>query len=347
MKYLICQEFSNTTNNHAGIKHMCNLLKLHYPEEYEVIVFPDLYISLKKNIFIRKFQSILIKEVIVPYKYLKIGKLLNNKLGIGDTIYLLEYFELLFPQLILAQYLRRKNRTLNIFGLVHLVPKKLEDSFSHSEMQKWIKPLSKILTLGTSLTDYFSTKLNIPPIKIRTLFHYVDLEYYKPLKREKFAIPKIIVMGNQKRNFELLKEIVDANLDKTFIICQGVMDLTSIFIECLNVELIGYVEEIELLKLMQNSDISLNVMDDTIGSNVITSSMAVGLAMVVSDVGSIRNYCKSDGAFYCNNYDLNSFTKALNKLCTDKKSLYELQEKSLVYSKELSIHKLHNNLCEI
>ena len=36
---------------------------------------------------------------------------------------------------------------------------------------------------------------------------------------------------------------------------------------------------------MNDSDISLNVMKDTIGSNVICTSMATGLAMVVSDVG--------------------------------------------------------------
>ena len=40
----------------------------------------------------------------------------------------------------------------------------------------------------------------------------------------------------------------------------------------------------------------LNVMKDTIGSNVICTSMATGLSMVVSDVGSIRDYCSETNA---------------------------------------------------
>ena len=54
---------------------------------------------------------------------------------------------------------------------------------------------------------------------------------------------------------------------------------------------------------MNDSDISLNVMKDTIGSNVICTSMATGLAMVVSDVGSIRDYCDETNACFCSSPD--------------------------------------------
>lgn len=347
MKYLVCQNYSITSNNHAGMKHMCNLLKKNYPDEYEVIIFPDLYKDLSKNKFIKRVQCFVVKKVLVPYKYLIIGKKLKDKLKKKDTVFLLEYCELLFPQLVLAEYLKKKSRDVTIYGLVHLVPQKLDNSFTESQFQKWLNPVDSILTLGSSLSNYFINTLSIPRHKVKMLFHYVDLDYYKPkintdiIIKDKF-IPKVLAMGNQKRNFELLLKIVKNNPETQFTICQGVMDLKEQFIGCENVELIGFVEESELLVIMQNSDISLNIMDDTVGSNVITSSMAVGLAIIVSDVGSIKDYCKNDGAIYCNNNEPQSFSQSIKELFANQDKLEKLKAKSLEYSKNYSIHHFND-----
>jgi glycosyltransferase involved in cell wall biosynthesis len=88
-------------------------------------------------------------------------------------------------------------------------------------------------------------------------------------------------------------------------------------------------------------------MNDTIGSNVIVTSMSVGLAMIVSDVGSIKDYCKDDGAIYCNNDDASSFIKAINELLNNNEKLFELKHKSLEYSRLLSIHNFHTLLNNI
>nr|WP_315199392.1 glycosyltransferase family 4 protein [uncultured Flavobacterium sp.] len=345
MKYLICQEYTNTTDNHAGMKHMCNLLKKKYPDEYEVIIFPDLYKNLTKNKFVKKIQNFLIKKFLVPYKYFKIGKKLKNKITVEDSVFLLEYCELLFSQLFICKYLRKSVRNLKIYGLIHLVPEKLERSFSDRKLREWIEPLDRVITFGSSLTETLLKKYRIEDNKVVTLFHYVDLEYYKPLVKNQYSIkskvPSVIVMGNQKRNFELLLEVVKKKPEFSFVICQGVMDLSEKFKECKNVELIGFINESQLLKLMQNSDISLNIMEDTIGSNVITTSMAVGLAMIVSNVGSIGDYCNNDGAMYCSN-DVDSFSLALNTLRNNQEKLHKLQEKSILYSKNFSVHRLND-----
>lgn len=58
--------------------------------------------------------------------------------------------------------------------------------------------------------------------------------------------------------------------------------------EAPNLKIFGYVAEDELLSLMQTSDISLNLMKDTIGSNVITTSLACGLVVVASNVDQLE-----------------------------------------------------------
>lgn len=38
MKYLIVQDWQSTHGNHAGMKHMCDLLVAKYPDEYKMFV---------------------------------------------------------------------------------------------------------------------------------------------------------------------------------------------------------------------------------------------------------------------------------------------------------------------
>ena len=38
MKYLIVQDWRSTHGNHAGMKHMCDLLVAKYPDEYKMFV---------------------------------------------------------------------------------------------------------------------------------------------------------------------------------------------------------------------------------------------------------------------------------------------------------------------
>jgi glycosyltransferase involved in cell wall biosynthesis len=77
------------------------------------------------------------------------------------------------------------------------------------------------------------------------------------------------------------------------------------------------------------------VMKDTIGSNVICTSMATGLAMVVSDVGSIRDYCDETNACFCSSPD--DFIKNIMILANDRELLNSLKKMSLKKAQQFSI----------
>lgn len=55
MIYLICQNWSNTSNNHAGIKYLCLRLEKRYPDTYKTFVIPDFYSGISKNRVVRKY----------------------------------------------------------------------------------------------------------------------------------------------------------------------------------------------------------------------------------------------------------------------------------------------------
>lgn len=345
MKYLVCQDWINTSNNHAGMKHMCNLLKNKYPTHYEVIVLNDFLSEIDNSTLLGKFHYQLTRNIIVPYIYLKIARNIYSKINSNDEVYLLEYCTPSYPQMIIAKYFKKNKCQFSVNGIVHLVPQDLKNNYSKKQIKKNLNLLDNVITLGSSLSEFFIEEIKISPQKIKTLFHYTDLDYYKPdNKNDVSGKLNIIVIGSMKRNYKILKDVVLSCSNANFIICQGKNDLRHLFDNIPNVKLIGFINEDELLMLMKHSDISLNIMDDTIGSNVITTSMAVGLAMIVSDVGSIRDYCFSDGAIYCNNEKPESFSKAINLLYSDKYILHTLKSKSIKYSKFLSIERINNFL---
>lgn len=343
MIYLVCQDWSNTSNNHAGIKYLCNTLEQKYPDKFRSIVIPAFWND-KKSSKYRIIQKL--QKCFVRYKHLIYVKGVVNRnlcaLSADDKVILMEYMELFYPMLWFVKSLRKKYPALPVEAMVHLVPSKLSKSFrSQNSFREWTDSVDKIYTLGHSLTDYFVSR-GTEKCKIVTTFHYVDEYYYnEDVVRNNNKI-QVIAMGNQMRNIKLLKAIVEANPNVNFTICQGVSDMREVFNPHKNVELIPFVEEDVLRRYMKRADISLNAMEDTIGSNVIVTSLAMGLAMLCSDVGSIRDYCDESNCIFCNSVD--DFSKALDSLNKDRYRLKCMQESASQKSFLLSIDRFAQSI---
>lgn len=337
MIYLISQDWPNTSNNHAGIMYLCNQLQERYPNEYESIVLPDrIGVNRPKNRVLNKLvylraQYLHNREVNRIYTYLA------SKVNSGDKIILMEYMDLLFRMKHFAYKVKQNFAGVSLYAMVHLVPAKLDCLMSsNDDFMDWVKPVDKILTLGVTLTEYF-VKRGVDKNKVATTFHYVDEYYYNKSFIEKKETPTVIAMGNQMRNVNLLKTIVDNNPNTKFIICQGMNDMGGIFGGNKNVKLIPFVEESELRHYMAISDISLNVMEDTIGSNVIVTSLGMGLAMICTDCGSIRNYCDNTNTLFCKTEE--DYSKAIRMLTEDSEMTVSMRKSAAKRAKDFSISR--------
>lgn len=336
MNYFICQDWKSTSGNHAGMVHLCRKLQEIDSENKAIVVRKDWH-EIK---IIRRFRKYIWNFDLYKFIYFILAFFLIFRINSQDRVFLMEYMHKDRNQLIFARVMRFffKNK-IHIFGMVHLFPSKLEYWFSDSEFAKWSQPIDKILTLGSSLTTFLITK-GISKDRIITTFHYVDTEFYKPNANEtENSKLKIISMGNLYRNYEMLKEIAEKLPDAVFYICKGHDSIEHLFTETKNVKLYDYLAEYELRNLMQNSDISLNVFYDTIGSNVITTSLSMGLAIIVSDVGSIRDYCDDTNTFFCRKS--NDFIKALNTLNQNRDLLRSFKISALKKSELLSIQNFN------
>lgn len=346
MKYLIVQDWPNTSGNHAGMVHMCRLLTNLYPEKYKVVVMKDLPTHhYKRFVLIRKTVSFIYKYYgshnLMLKKYLYLCRDIWPAVKAGDEFFLLEY---LFPgvsQYKLAKYIRTHYPGVHIYGLAHLTPTILDSIFFFgSVIRKWVAPLDKILTLGTSLSRYLQDKGNLSEQKISTGFHYVDSIYYHREHFPDVGKVTIIIMGSLQRNFQLIASIVKKVPEVNWIICQGSSHYESLFADCPgNISLKGFMSEDELRQLMSESDLSLNVMVDTVGSNVITTSMAMGLGLIVSDVGSIRDYCSAENAVFCKN-EVDSFVSAIKPLVTDKERVDNMKRASCRMAESLNVRNV-------
>lgn len=340
MIYLISRAWQNTLNNHAGITYLCNELAKMDMLSFQSIVIPSFGLGKSVNPVVDKCKAICLNYKRKRF-YGKILEKLFCEMKDGDCVFLMEYLDGSNIQNV-AMRIKREKPLVRLFAMAHLVPEKITKLYpKDEELNTQIQCIDKLFTLGHSLTNYFISR-NVDRSKLVTTFHYVDSYYYNS-NIENHNEMKVIVMGNQMRNVHLLKEIVNKCPLVKFVICQGMNDFTSLFRENENVELIPFVEEYELRKLMQNSDVSLNVMNDTIGSNVIVTSLAMGLAMICSDVGSIRDYCDNTNCLFCNN-DVEDFVRAIITLSNDKKLLSSMRNAALESAKTLSICRFKQEL---
>lgn len=95
----------------------------------------------------------------------------------------------------------------------------------------------------------------------------------------------------------------------------------------------------ELKNLMAQSDLSLNVLDDTVSSNVITTSMAMGIGIIVSNIGFIHDYCNNNHAVFCENNE-NSFIQEIKKLVKDYGKVINMKKASYTLAQKYSINNI-------
>lgn len=350
MKYLIVQDWRSTHGNHAGMKHMCDLLVSKYPNDYEMYVkdIPRAWgapKSLTEKILWKFFGAREKKQYLektYPQEYLQLCKPMFAKLQDSDEIFLLEYMLPWASQYELACYIRENYPKVKIYALSHLTCKYFDEMLSQESnlIKKWAEPVDKLLTLGSSLSAYFE-KAGIPKDKISTGFHYVDSDFYQKQDTIEVHNPlRVIMMGALQRDYGMLSEIVKCCPEVYWTICRGRKNVDDLFPKSPNVELKGFLEEEELRHQMDIADVSLNIMEDTVGSNVITTSMSMGLAMIVSDVGSIRDYCNEKNTLFCS-FDKDSFINSIRMLENNSAKLEQMKAASINNANRLRIDNIN------
>ncbi|RZK02120.1 MAG: glycosyltransferase family 1 protein, partial [Flavobacterium sp.] len=283
--FIVYYDFSITSGNHAGMTHLVKLVSKQVQE-----VRPIKSIS-------HNFRGGTLVAVIYACCLAVYFRFILKR---GDKVIFFEYLTKGIAHQSLTAYLMRKlGITSPILALIHLSGDHLLELYGSKEkLIEKLKPIDKAVVFGSSLAKFIKS-IGFEK-EIVTTFHYADTDFYKPAANSKSQCElNVICMGGLKRNFRSLRRIIEAVPEIKFHVLMGKSELKPIFGDLKNVALYSYMSENDMFRLMKGCDASLSVLEDTIGSNVITSSMATGLIQIVSDVGSIRDYCSNDDSFLC------------------------------------------------
>ncbi|MDD3079178.1 MAG: glycosyltransferase [Paludibacter sp.] len=333
--YIIYYEWANTVNNHAGMAYLAQKIKDKYPEN--IRLFKHIH-RFDFNYWLRKLYIVyspIYSFLLSIYIYLTIKE--------NDIVLFLEY-ENHLPgnEQYIARILRRMGLENKFIALIHHPEKVLKKMFTELQIIDDLSYVDKVLCFGSSLKKYLSQLKKSTDI-IQT-YHYVDIDFYSPTKVDNYENKerlKVICIGNQLRNYKLLYNVARLCSEIDFIICKG-LNKDMEFDGLNNVKSFGYLNEQSLLDLMCSCDISLNIMNDTVGSNVIVTSLACGLAIVSSDVGSIRDYCNETNSILCPNNDY-SFQKALLFLNGNRDVCNSMKISCRETALNISLEKFLNN----
>lgn len=171
MKYLIVQDWNSTHGNHAGMKHMCDLLEDKYPTEYEAYVkkipkkwkpAKTIWEKIQWKLFGARNRNRYLKKT-YPQEYLELCKPMFAKLKAGDEVLLLEYLLPWASQYELACYIRKNYPNVKLYALSHFTCKYFDEMTAQEPnlIEKWSEPVDKMLTLGSSLSAMFVKVVSI------------------------------------------------------------------------------------------------------------------------------------------------------------------------------------------
>ncbi len=235
----------------------------------------------------------------------------------------------------IALSLRKWGVKKPMIGLVHLPEELLLKYWKMEYICAALDAVDHVIVYGSSLSKFFE-RIGYGH-KVKQTFHYVDADYYHLInkKQDNEGQFKVLVFGMLLRNMHLVLDIVQQCPDITFEICAGTGNLKSIFDGQPNVLLYDYMPEEALRFKLQHADVSLSVLQDTVGSNSIMTGLACGLPQIVSDVGSIRDYCSEENSIFCKERD--DYLKAIRLLSQNKDLCLKMGKSARKRAEELSL----------
>lgn len=307
--YILYYEFQVTKGNHGGMAYLARELE---KECTEVVALKHVHQEFRGG----KVLGYLHAAWLTIYLLFKLKK--------GDTVFFLEYLTGNFAyQHLIGKWINAVHKGVRRFGLVHLDGANLLRLIGSKEEILWrLDQVDEVVVFGSSLKAFFRELGFTKPVNVT--FHYADTAYYKPPAERHPIGLQVVFIGNLKRDYDQLLQIIKACEEGvSFHICLGKKPEFAALKAMPNVHQYGYLKEEELLKLMQKADVNLSVLEDTIGSNAITASLATGLVQVVSDVGSIRDYCSEENAVFCTS--TSDFTAAISRLSANPQLLRQMQ----------------------
>jgi glycosyltransferase involved in cell wall biosynthesis len=224
----------------------------------------------------------------------------------------------------------RFNKKHKVVASFHQPPDYLRQSVRGFE---YLNGLDAVIVVGSNQKTFLSTYARSE--KIFFVPHGVNTEVFLPLNstNEKNGTT-VLFVGTHKRDFQTLKKVCETLLVKDSSIIFKVVTLPEnfgFFTGLPNVSLYSGLTEAELVNLYQTSDLFVQTLEDCTANNAVLEALACGLPVVVTDVGSIRDYVNDKCGLFAPQQDSNAMVDMIinllqNGLRRHEMSVYARQQ---------------------
>ncbi len=200
----------------------------------------------------------------------------------------------------------------------HFEPARLLQRVSPSA----VKALDAVVVVGSNQRDYFERLL--PADRIFVVPHHVDTDFFSPPTAPRPDAPPVvraIFVGLGNRDFDTLSGLIErTSTNRIPIQFDLVLPSPSVyerFSRHPNTRCHAGLSDQQLLELYRGADIGVMPVIDCTANNGLLEMMATGLAVVVTDIGAVRDYVNHAGALLVPPNDPEVFANALQQLAAD------------------------------
>lgn len=224
------------------------------------------------------------------------------------------------------------NKNLKVVATYHQPPDILKDALNYKAK---ISSLDDVFIVGNSQRSFFSmcTQENVHFVP-----HGIDTDYFVPKNRDgKSEINYCVTVGEWLRDYNTLERIIrNAPGNFIFRIVSG-RENTDRFADLSNVECYSGIDDHHLLELYQSSDIGLLPLSDSTANNSLLEMLACGLAVVTTDVGSVRDYINSEAGILISENDHEKYLHALYDIVQNPEKKKSLSQNARKRALELDL----------
>jgi glycosyltransferase involved in cell wall biosynthesis len=231
----------------------------------------------------------------------------------------------------------------DVVATFHLPPSSIRDAVQTD----WhVQKLSAVVCVGRSQQEFFSTIVGRERVFFAPLG--VATDFFMPPAPSEARNPNLcLVVGENFRDYPTLRgviELVGYWRPKTEFIVVTNPKYRSLLGEHPNLTYRAGIPEGELLKLYQSASVLLMPLHDATANNAILEGMACGLPLIVSDVGSVRDYLHPQCGLLIPYQQARAMAEAVVELLADDASRCAMsvrgREHALTFSWEESVRKL-------
>lgn len=186
--------------------------------------------------------------------------------------------------------------------------------------------LSAVVCVGRSQMEFFQRLMD--PERVFFVPHGIDTDFFRPPDSFEERDPNLcLIVGENYRDYEALGRLIDivaAKRPATRFVAVASPQYSKAAGTHPNFTFLSQIPEAELLRLYRTAALMIQPLREATANNAVLESMACGLPLVISDVGSVRDYMKANCGVLARPGDANGMARAVLDLLEDPKARAEM-----------------------